>query len=949
MAEALGSVYVEIAAKADKILSTFRDIEQKASQSARGIEDSFSRTRVSINNSMAQKSLQDVQSMYTTLKAKLEQKITLNADMASIDRTRNALQTVEAKLAGLQQTASKTKIAPQEGLSGMFGGFDAGIGKMVTSMASFLAVTFSVQRAWQFLGESFEQFENRKKAMLGVESTLKSMGLQGEYTASSILKMATGLAQFNSYAVKTNEVLDLSTFLLTFDNISKDTLPRATQIVIDLSRKMDTDLKGAALSVGIALDNPAEGLMRLGRAGIKFSKDERDVIQALVDSGNAAAAQEAIFDKLEKKVGGFARNTTDDFDKYTGQIKAAMAVGQRSIGSFIESALEPLAKSIADAMPKDLSSEYERLSQKITEQNGPVQEAIASYDKLNGYTNLNKEQQEELSGAIVTLSAAFPSAILQWDEYGKAIGISTDKIRENIVAEQERLKYLNAQQIEKTKGDIQEIDATLGIKESQARQGGVKIASSPGSGRSAAVTGGIRPFTAEESAEIQREIEALGEAKRGAEGQLRKLMGESTVTPVGGKGASGSKSAINDNLKAQLDAEREVQAARMRILEEAIAERFEREKKTIDDRKVLALQALSDEEKAATKEKPVDPKVTASKRLAIELTYTADVAKLHRDVTADEVTQLKAREAFEVSTNNERKSFNRQLVDQRIRDFALTTREFKKYLDDQLALEIENLNARNTAIDAFNEKNKGKQGFRPVEKFDVKAFKSAGEKENSLQAADYGSSQKEHLDSQWKKNNKEIAQGFDIMTQGMTLGWSSALEDMLKGTQNFGEGMNAVWNSMKASMISAIAQVISEMTVLWVIKTALTTAGNAIMPAFGFAGHAGGEFVGGSSGVMKLASGGSFIVPRGFEGDKFPLMVESGERVSVTPASKTAAQQTDYTAMLQKLDILNMNLATSSRDREVSGSIRVETVGKTDGQDIYTVNKKAARVYARTR
>ena len=52
----------------------------------------------------------------------------------------------------------------------------------------------------------------------------------------------------------------------------------------------------------------------------------------------------------------------------------------------------------------------------------------------------------------------------------------------------------------------------------------------------------------------------------------------------------------------------------------------------------------------------------------------------------------------------------------------------------------------------------------------------------------------------------------------------------------------------------------------------------------------GGDFIGSLTGVKNMATGGSFIVPPGFQSDSFPLMVQSGERVSVTPAGRVASQ-----------------------------------------------------------
>lgn len=69
-----------------------------------------------------------------------------------------------------------------------------------------------------------------------------------------------------------------------------------------------------------------------------------------------------------------------------------------------------------------------------------------------------------------------------------------------------------------------------------------------------------------------------------------------------------------------------------------------------------------------------------------------------------------------------------------------------------------------------------------------------------------------------------------------------------------------------------------------------------------FSGHSGGEFISTSAGVMKMAGGGSFIVPSGYPHDTFPLMVETGERVTVTPASQVGAQNFSDQAIVAKLD-----------------------------------------------
>lgn len=72
--------------------------------------------------------------------------------------------------------------------------------------------------------------------------------------------------------------------------------------------------------------------------------------------------------------------------------------------------------------------------------------------------------------------------------------------------------------------------------------------------------------------------------------------------------------------------------------------------------------------------------------------------------------------------------------------------------------------------------------------------------------------------------------------------------------------------------------------------------------------HDGGNFIGTPRGVKKMAAGGSFIVPPGFPNDSYPLMVESGERVSVTPTRQVGNEYRILAEINSSIRALNMNL-----------------------------------------
>lgn len=103
------------------------------------------------------------------------------------------------------------------------------------------------------------------------------------------------------------------------------------------------------------------------------------------------------------------------------------------------------------------------------------------------------------------------------------------------------------------------------------------------------------------------------------------------------------------------------------------------------------------------------------------------------------------------------------------------------------------------------------------------------------------------------------------------------------------------------------------------------TGGVGLLPGMG--AHNGGSFIGTSSGVMKMASGGSFIVPTGYANDSFPLMVETGERVTVTPASQVRSGG-DYSGIINalarvetKIGSLNRNLINKQFDAHIYNPI----------------------------
>lgn len=102
--------------------------------------------------------------------------------------------------------------------------------------------------------------------------------------------------------------------------------------------------------------------------------------------------------------------------------------------------------------------------------------------------------------------------------------------------------------------------------------------------------------------------------------------------------------------------------------------------------------------------------------------------------------------------------------------------------------------------------------------------------------------------------------------------------------------MEKIWGGMINGMIDKLSGLLSQ----WLLFNTI----GAFIPGAGFGSigfgkllglpeaATGGTFLGTNNGVMKMAMGGDFIVPQGFANDSYPMLVQSGERVKVTPSGK---------------------------------------------------------------
>lgn len=213
-----------------------------------------------------------------------------------------------------------------------------------------------------------------------------------------------------------------------------------------------------------------------------------------------------------------------------------------------------------------------------------------------------------------------------------------------------------------------------------------------------------------------------------------------------------------------------------------------------------------------------------------------------------------------------------------------------------------------------------------------------------------------------QETNQVMLDNSMFTTEAIMLDWldknaliKESIDSMAAFTDGFfnqirvqGEWANSMLEQGFASMADAFIAQVKRMAAEWLwfqilrgVFSVATGGAAAAVPV----GHSGGSFIGTSSGVKKMAGGGSFIVPPGFPNDSYPLLVESGERVTVNPASQTGMESRLLRSIDKKLAILNSNTVEGQMSKSDPGAIPL--YGKIENDAIYLSNKRASKLIGR--
>jgi hypothetical protein len=189
--------------------------------------------------------------------------------------------------------------------------FNIGIGTIVKSALVFGAVERGIDAVAGAIRSGVSEWSQQVTVGAQTNAVLKSTQGIANVTRKQVDKLATSIARYSGRddeAVKSSENL-----LLTFKNVRNElgkgnkVFDRAAKAAVDLSQAGFGDLSATSKQLGKALNDPVKGMTALGRAGVTFTKSQRDTIKALVESGKLLQAQKLILREVESQVGGSAK------------------------------------------------------------------------------------------------------------------------------------------------------------------------------------------------------------------------------------------------------------------------------------------------------------------------------------------------------------------------------------------------------------------------------------------------------------------------------------------------------------------------------------------------------------------------------------------------------------------------------------------------------------------
>lgn len=223
------------------------------------------------------------------------------------DKLGEAVLFLSTKAKELIEGIDKAKVAA-DGLQSHFNS----VGSAIQGALAIAGVTVSI-------GALIAETAAAEDAQRALESTVKATAMAAGFTAEQLMAQATGLQDATRFSDEA--VMGMQATLMRFGNIQGEVFRRAQTAVLDFATATGKDAASAAQTLGMALNDPTQGMSMLRRAGIALDAGMKEQIQTLAENGELLQAQTMLLDAFAKATGGRATASVNTLGGALDQLK----------------------------------------------------------------------------------------------------------------------------------------------------------------------------------------------------------------------------------------------------------------------------------------------------------------------------------------------------------------------------------------------------------------------------------------------------------------------------------------------------------------------------------------------------------------------------------------------------------------------------------------------------
>ncbi len=180
---------------------------------------------------------------------------------------------------------------------------------------SFTGIADSIKAAFAAIGigiglrEILNATMEAETAYRLLENSVRATGMSAGFTAEQLRAQSAALQEATTFGDEA--IQDTQRAIMAFRNIHGEVFRDTTRLVLDFATATGRDAATAARTLGMAINDPVNGLTRLRQAGVAVTDSLREQVEEHVRAGDLQAAQRVILDELTKAYGGTAAAARD--------------------------------------------------------------------------------------------------------------------------------------------------------------------------------------------------------------------------------------------------------------------------------------------------------------------------------------------------------------------------------------------------------------------------------------------------------------------------------------------------------------------------------------------------------------------------------------------------------------------------------------------------------------